>query len=112
MGLKEIESVEIEPNNLEIANRDDKLYIVDVLCKDRDGRQFVVEMQRAKQKAFRKRWLMYWSKLHSSQSCYYDELMPVIVIIAITDHNLFESKDFVTEISLKCTHSDITQYGL
>eukprot|EP00540_Astrosyne_radiata_P001128 CAMPEP_0116831872 /NCGR_PEP_ID=MMETSP0418-20121206/5576_1 /TAXON_ID=1158023 /ORGANISM="Astrosyne radiata, Strain 13vi08-1A" /LENGTH=308 /DNA_ID=CAMNT_0004461167 /DNA_START=235 /DNA_END=1161 /DNA_ORIENTATION=+ len=69
--------------------------IVDVLCQDEAGRQYIVEMQVANQKGFEKRAQYYAAKAYCSQmhkgDSYYDNLKEVI-FLAIVNFVMFPDK--------------------
>ncbi len=71
-----------------------KTSIVDILCEDENGNQYIVEMQVAKEKGFEKRAQYYASKAYSSQACvtgaYHD--LNEVVFLAITDFVMFPQK--------------------
>ena len=71
-----------------------KQSIVDVLCRDQSGMQYIVEMQVAESAGFEKRAQFYASKAYSSQLFKgddYNELREVI-FLAITDFVMFPKK--------------------
>ena len=71
-----------------------KQRIVDVRCRDQEGREYIVEMQVAKQPGFEKRAQYYAAKAYSRQLLSgeeYDQLKEVI-FIAITDYVVFPEK--------------------
>ena len=71
-----------------------KQSIVDVLCMDGSGRQFVVEMQVARTTGFKERALYYASKAYTNQMVkggQYETLKEVI-FIAIINYELFPNK--------------------
>jgi predicted transposase/invertase (TIGR01784 family) len=71
-----------------------KTSIVDILCKDEKGNQYIVEMQVAKEKGFEKRAQYYASKAYISQAHrggQYENLKEVI-FLAIADFNMFPKK--------------------
>lgn len=73
----------------EIAAR--KTSIVDILCRDEKGNQYIVEMQVAKERGFEKRALYYASRAYSSQMVEggkYEDLKEVI-FLALTDFVMF-----------------------
>jgi predicted transposase/invertase (TIGR01784 family) len=76
----------------EIASK--KQSIVDVLCKDGLGVQYIVEMQVAKTKGFEKRAQLYAAKAYSRQQNAGDLYHPLkeVIFIAITDYTLFPDK--------------------
>ncbi|MBP9743117.1 MAG: Rpn family recombination-promoting nuclease/putative transposase [Burkholderiales bacterium] len=85
----------INPTQLpEIAGS--KESILDVLCTDTDGSQYIVEMQVAGQKGFEKRAQYYAAKAYSRQakeSDKYDYLKEVI-FLAILDFEMFPDKEY------------------
>ena len=76
--------------------------IVDVLCKTKDGRQFIVEMQRASDTGFIQRAVEYASRVYLSQRSIdkktkndrggYKKMRPVI-FLAIMEKTLFPQKE-------------------
>ncbi len=79
--------------NPEIAYK--KQSIVDVLCKDDKGVQFIVEMQIARSKGFEKRAQYYAAKAYSRQSNEGDKYYQLkeVVFIAIANCILFKDKN-------------------
>ena len=76
----------------EIASK--KQSILDVLCTDQLGRQYIVEMQVARTKGFEKRAQYYAAKAYANQlneSEQYNKLKAVI-FLAITDFVMFKDK--------------------
>ena len=76
----------------EIASK--KQSIVDVLCHDEVGRQFIIEMQVARTTGFKERAIYYASKAYVNQMVKggeYEDLKEVI-FIAIIDYELFPRK--------------------
>ena len=71
-----------------------KTSIVDILCKDQKGNQYIVEMQVAKEKGFEKRAQYYASKAYASQAHvggeYHD--LKEIIFLAISDFIMFPKK--------------------
>lgn len=71
-----------------------KTSIVDILCKDKKGNTYIVEMQVAKEKGFEKRAQYYASKAYISQanaSGKYHDLQEII-FLAISDFTMFPKK--------------------
>ena len=71
-----------------------KTSLVDILCRDENGHQYIVEMQVAKERGFEKRAQYYASKAYISQACAgdaYDDLKEVI-FLAITNFVMFPEK--------------------
>ena len=72
-----------------------KQSVVDVLCEEKDGTQYIVEMQVAKVAGFEKRAQYYAAKAYASQperGETYDHLKEVI-FLAITEYEMFPQKD-------------------
>ncbi|CAO5675531.1 MAG: hypothetical protein HEEMFOPI_00250 [Holosporales bacterium] len=71
-----------------------KTSIVDVLCQDEKGNQYICEMQVAKEKGFEKRAQYYAAKAYTNQANVGDkyENLKEIIFIAIADFIVFESK--------------------
>ena len=71
-----------------------KTSIVDILCTDEKGNQYIVEMQVAKEKGFEKRAQYYASKAYISQAIkggeYYD--LKEVIFLAISDFVMFPQK--------------------
>jgi predicted transposase/invertase (TIGR01784 family) len=94
-GDSKVEEVTFLPTiqDPEIASK--KTSIVDVLCKDGRGVQYIIEMQIAEDKGFEKRALYYASKAYMRQLDKgvkeYSSLKEVI-FIAITDYIVFPEK--------------------
>ncbi|WP_353281480.1 Rpn family recombination-promoting nuclease/putative transposase [Wolbachia endosymbiont (group A) of Andrena trimmerana] len=76
-----------------------KQSIVDVLCRDSTGAQYICEMQVAKTKGFEKRAQLYASKAYSRQSGNYIDFKKVF-FIAISNSTLFP-----TEVEYISTHN-------
>ena len=77
---QQIKSIEYLPTELVPVDPLHKDTIVDVRCRDVEGRQFVVEMQMAWTDAFKQRVLFNASKADVSQAdmgCKYEDLQPV-----------------------------------
>lgn len=77
---QQIKSIEYLPTELVPVDLLHKDTIVDVRCRDVEGRQFVVEMQMAWTDAFKQRVLFNASKAYVSQAemgCKYEDLQPV-----------------------------------
>ena len=71
-----------------------KQSIVDVICKEESGRQFIIEMQVARTTGFKERAIYYASKAYVNQMVkggQYEHLKEVI-FIAIIDYELFPQK--------------------
>ncbi|WP_333024147.1 Rpn family recombination-promoting nuclease/putative transposase, partial [Wolbachia endosymbiont of Pentidionis agamae] len=71
-----------------------KQSIVDVLCKDQNGVQIIVEMQVARTKGFEKRAQYYAAKAYSQQASKGDDYhnLKEVIFIAIADFILFPDK--------------------
>lgn len=77
---QQIKSIEYLPTELVPVDPLHKDTIVDVRCRDVEGRQFVVEMQMAWTDVFKQRVLFNASKAYVSQAemgCKYEDLQPV-----------------------------------
>jgi predicted transposase/invertase (TIGR01784 family) len=73
--------------------------IIDVLCQDKDGSQYIIQMQVAKQKWFAKRAQFYAANAYSNQIQIGEEYhkLKEIIFIAITDFIMFpEKKEFLS----------------
>ncbi|MDP1723385.1 MAG: Rpn family recombination-promoting nuclease/putative transposase [Alphaproteobacteria bacterium] len=72
-----------------------KTSIVDILCKDNKGNQYIVEIQVAKEKGFEKRAQYYAAKAYSSQArigaAYAD--LKEIIFLAISNFIIFPDKE-------------------
>ena len=72
-----------------------KTSIVDILCKDEKGNQYIVEMQVAKEKGFEKRAQYYASKAYIFQvhvgGEYHD--LKEVIFLAISDFIMFPKKE-------------------
>ena len=85
---KEIVELEYLPSELVPVNPDKKDTIVDVRCKDKDGRQFIVEMQMYWTDAFKQRALLNTCKAYSlpaDRGEKYSELKPVYTLSLVND---------------------------
>ena len=85
---KEIVTLEYLPSEMVPVNPDKKDTIVDVRCKDKDGRQFLVEMQMYWTDAFRQRVLLNTCKAYSlpaDRGEKYSELKPVYTLSLVND---------------------------
>jgi len=93
-GKDEIKEIEFLSTiqDAEIASK--KQSIVDVLCRDENGVQVIVEMQVAKTKGFEKRAQYYAAKAYSRQANKGDQYedLKEIIFIAIADCILFPDK--------------------
>ena len=71
-----------------------KQSIVDVLCEDQVGTQYIIEMQVAKTKGFEKRAQYYAAKAYSTQINRGDDYSRLkrIIFLAITDYVMFADK--------------------
>ncbi len=85
---KDIIELEYLPSEMVPVNPDKKDTIVDVRCKDKDGRQFLVEMQMYWTDAFRQRVLLNTCKAYSlpaDRGEKYSELKPVYTLSLVND---------------------------
>ena len=71
-----------------------KTSIVDILCTDEKGLEYIIEMQVAKTKGFEKRAQYYASKAYSSQANKSDEYhnLKAVIFLAIADFIMFPTK--------------------
>ena len=86
-GDKKIETVSFLKPNMDPDILSKKQSILDVLCADQKGRQYIVEMQVAKTTGFEKRAQYYAAKAYGNQLNQgekYEKLKEVI-FVAITD---------------------------
>jgi predicted transposase/invertase (TIGR01784 family) len=109
LPTKHIKKVEYIPTNIVPESRAKKQSILDVLCTDENGSKYIVEMQSAKEKGFKKRAVYYGSKTYGSQlekGGRYSDLLEVI-FIAITDFVLFpKKKDYLSIHTIRDTKSN------
>src|SRR5260221_11234770 len=72
-----------------------KTSVVDILCKDEKGNQYIVEMQVAKQRGFEKRAQYYASKVYISQAHVGGEYQNLkeVIFLAISDFVMFPKKE-------------------
>ena len=80
---EKIVSVEHLPNEVDRFLGHEKDVTMDVLCKDSQGREMIVEMQRKEEDYFRNRMLYYGASMIHAQlasGVEYDKMRPVIVI--------------------------------
>lgn len=85
---KEIVEIEYKSPELVPVNPDKKDTIVDVRCTDKDGRNFIVEMQMYWTNAFKKRALLNTCKAYSypaDKGIMYNELKPVYTLSLVND---------------------------
>ena len=89
-----------------------KTGVVDVRCRDQDGRTFIVEMQVANDYHFAKRILFYWSRAFGSmlkKNEYYDKLEAVYVI-AITNFEVFKEEPCVNSHRISSINTGSSQF--
>ena len=93
-GSKMIQDIQFLKPNLDPDAAAKKQSVVDVLCKDHEGRQYIVEMQVAKTKGFEKRAQYYAAKTYSKQLFQGDEYTQLkeVIFLAITDFIMFKDK--------------------
>ncbi len=92
---RKVVDVELLKTQLEAETMVAKQSIVDVLCKDQDGCQYIIEMQVAKRAGFEKRAQFYASKAYISQmkqGGLYHNLKQVI-FLAFADYPIFDEKE-------------------
>ena len=82
------------PTNQDPVVSAQKFSLLDVLCEDQKGRQYIVEMQVAKRAGFEKRAQYYAAKTYSRQlnggENYHD--LKEVIFLAITDFVMFPDK--------------------
>lgn len=106
---QQIKSIEYLPTELVPVDLLHKDTIVDVRCRDVEGRQFVVEMQMAWTDAFKQRVLFNASKAYVSQAemgCKYEDLQPVYslkIVSAFTAEELRAYDKFWDRVSSEKT---------
>ena len=106
---QQIKSIEYLPTELVPVDPLHKDTIVDVRCRDVEGRQFVVEMQMAWTDAFKQRVLFNASKAYVSQAemgCKYEDLQPVYslkIVSAFTAEELRVYDKFWDRVSSEKT---------
>lgn len=106
---QQIKSIENLPTELVPVDPLHKDTIVDVRCRDVEGRQFVVEMQMAWTDAFKQRVLFNASKAYVSQAemgCKYEDLQPVYslkIVSAVTAEELRAYDKFWDRVSSEKT---------
>lgn len=101
---QQICSIEYLPCEIAPVNPFRKNTIVDVRCKDQNGRQFVVEMQMEWTNAFLQRVLFNASKAYVSQAgkgFKYEHLMPVYSLSLIND-TYTDSKECIHHYNIVC----------
>ncbi|QOD38039.1 Rpn family recombination-promoting nuclease/putative transposase [Candidatus Wolbachia massiliensis] len=93
-GKDEIKEIEFLSTIMDAEIASKKQSIVDVLCRDENGVQVIVEMQVAKTKGFEKRAQYYAAKAYSRQADKGEQYQDLkeIIFIAIADCILFPDK--------------------
>ena len=93
-GKDQIKEIEFLSTIMDAEIASKKQSIVDVLCRDENGVQVIVEMQVAKTKGFEKRAQYYAAKAYSRQADKGDQYhdLKEIIFIAIADCILFPDK--------------------
>ncbi|NSM57011.1 Rpn family recombination-promoting nuclease/putative transposase [Wolbachia endosymbiont of Atemnus politus] len=93
-GKDKIKEIEFLSTIMDAEIASKKQSIVDVLCRDENGVQVIVEMQVAKTKGFEKRAQYYAAKAYSRQADKGDQYQDLkeIIFIAIADCILFPDK--------------------
>ena len=111
---KEIVTLEYLPSEMVPVNPDKKDTIVDVRCKDKDERQFLVEMQMYWTDAFRQRALLNTCKAYSlpaDRGEKYSELKPVYTLSLVNDIAFPELPDDFYHCYMM-THSKYKEYTI
>ena len=104
---KQVEEIDLDLNlNLMREHYDDKLGILDVRVKDKDGVNYNIEMQNTSSNALPERILSYWSRLYNGDLKVgkdYDTLNKTIAILIVNDtiKNLEVIKKFHTKWNLR-----------
>ena len=98
-GDQQIQSIEFLKTNQDPEIASKKQSLVDVLCSDEKGIQYIVEMQVVKRKGFEKRAQYYAAKAYSRQLSkgepYHN--LKEIIFLAITDFVMFsDKKDYLS----------------
>lgn len=106
--IVEIKFCNIE--NIPAMNSEKESYL-DILCTDKFNRTFIIEMQVAKEQAFRKRSVYYTSlgivdQMHRGDD--YSKIKPVI-FIGILNHPMFANRDRVISHHVVCDMDTSTQ---
>lgn len=108
-----IVSLEYMSPELVPINPEKKDTVVDVRCKDKDDRQFIVEMQMYWTNAFKKRALLNTCKAYSmpaEKGENYKELKPVYTLSLVNDIAFPQLDQFYH--CYKLTHTDNTKYTI
>jgi predicted transposase/invertase (TIGR01784 family) len=98
-GQDQIQEVTLQPTIQEPEIAAKKQSIVDVLCKDANGVQIIVEMQVSSQEGFEKRAQYYAAKAYSRQLNKGKEIggryedLKAVVFIAICNNKMFKDKE-------------------
>ena len=100
------------------ANQDPEIALqktsfVDILCKDSNGINYIVEMQVAKEKGFEKRAQYYASKTYSSQLLIKGQYhkLKEIVFLAISSETLFPNKSDHVLLDLDTYEHDLKDFS-
>lgn len=96
VGKAKIEEVKFLPTVQDPEISSKKTSIVDVLCKDGQGVQYIIEMQVASDRGFEKRALYYASKAYIRQLDKGEKeyaTLKEVIFIAITDYVVFPDKE-------------------
>jgi len=114
LPYKKVIDIQYLHTNLDAKTPDDKKGIVDVVCTDKNGSKYIIEMQNSKFKDFSKRCVYYSSKIFSDQiykGRKYGNLSEVICI-SITNYVMFPNKkDFISIhkiMDIKTYENDLT----
>lgn len=102
---QQIESLEYLPGELVPKDPLHKDTIVDVRCRDVNGRQFLVEMQMAWTTAFKQRVLFNASKayvIQAEKGLRYERLQPVYSLNLVNDIFENDSDDFIFNYNIVC----------
>ena len=109
-----IVGIEYMPAELHAEHDDGSLTIVDVRCRDVNGRHFIVEMQLQKTPLFFRRVLLNASRVNSRQVRIGDSLkeMQPVYTLCLLDYKMFpESPDWVHHIDFTTRALDCAPFG-
>ena len=94
-GPQKIQGIEFLKTNQDPDIAAKKQSLVDVLCRDEKGTQYIVEMQVVRRKGFEKRAQYYAAKAYSRQLAEGEQYhsLKEIIFLAITDFVMFPNKE-------------------
>jgi predicted transposase/invertase (TIGR01784 family) len=93
-GQEQVASVEYQKTAQDPEIASQKQSLIDVLCKDHTGRQFIIEMQVAHMDGFEKRAQYYAARAYGRQLIPGDDytVLKEVIFIAVTDFVMFKDK--------------------